>query len=615
MVEGEGAFASERWMDTAESGVAGDIHGFPQQKPEAADRWRVDPLGLIRDRFAHEVAREASANPDVLGILFRDLPEASTLPLLTQTTPRGSLVRFVCFVQDVLEQEMYMFRYGSNGSKTAICADVISDPELENQPMIREYLSERLPLYCTTIPGLSDWNLPAKPGLQGAETAGNGRAVAAPIRENANHRKRPYEPQADSMSTGGDEAEIDLRREKSPPTAEGNIRPTNKPMGYNIPLVSDSLKGAFGAVLKVYHRDIASQPLLNHMLEITGIVEDRGAVLNSFCEDDGSPSDLDLSVMRLHALKLRDLGPLDVNNYTESLSRTQQVSLARSELCTALPAVRGLLNSYVCNQLGGDHLASEYLLSAMVSHVAERGNGTIVGKIALNLVLPSGMSSKRVIDLVQSLCARSAIIPINIERLNSGVFNPSKDYSKNRLCTSCLQLPAGTVVILDETELCPGQLNQRGLRNIATLKDLVNRQQVSYDFQFYQMDVNVDLPVIVLSTSKSLVPCDVVIRCMPQETVDTTVFPLEEAMQKMRMAVALLADPSWEFHIPMPVVSEIEQTFVKQRKESPSTTTQESLSSLLSFARTYSRTFGESHLSVDRWRAILELDAQRRSRL
>jgi len=589
-------------------------NGF--HKPSgAAPTWRTDPLGLIRDRFEREVAREAVASSDVVKGLFRDLPEATSLPLLTQTTPRGSLVRFVCFVQDVLEQEMYMFRYGIGGKKTAICADIISDPELETQPMIREYLSERLPLYCITVPGLSHWNLPTNTGAQSTIAGGNNLVDMLSPGKKSVHRKRPFEAQTGSMITDDEEMDINFRREKSPPATDVNIRPVNRAVGYNIPLVSDSLKGAFGAVIKIYDRDIASQPLLNRMLEIVGIVEDRGAVLNSFCEDNYLTSDLDLSVVRLHALQLRDLGPLDVNNYTEALSRTQQVPSARRELCAALPTVRNLLISYITSRLGGDELASEYLLSTIVSYVAERANSTVVGKNALNLILPPELPSKRVADLVESLCARSAVIAVNIERLNSDVFVPTKDYSKNRLCTSCLQLPAGTVVVLDETELCSGQLNQRGLRNVAALRDLVSRQQVSYDFQYYQMDVVVDLPVIILSRSKSLVPCDVVVRCVPQNAADDVVDPSGEAMQKIRMAVALLADSSWEFSFPEPVIGEIEQTFVKQRKESPSTATQESLSNLLSFARAYARTFGETQLSGDRWRSILELEMQRASRL
>jgi hypothetical protein len=43
-----------------------------------------------------------------------------------------------------------------------------------------------------------------------------------------------------------------------------------------------------------------------------------------------------------------------------------------------------------------------------------------------------------------------------------------------------------------------------GTRNVLALQDLLSRQEVAYDFQFYTTQFNADIPVIVFSEKKSL---------------------------------------------------------------------------------------------------------------
>lgn len=70
--------------------------------------------------------------------------------------------------------------------------------------------------------------------------------------------------------------------------------------------------------------------------------------------------------------------------------------------------------------------------------------------------------------------------------------------------TSELQLPAGSIVIVDETNLAPGQVKESGIRNISCLQKLVTEQRIPYDFAFYSTDFNTDLPTLVFSSGKSI---------------------------------------------------------------------------------------------------------------
>ena len=61
---------------------------------------------------------------------------------------------------------------------------------------------------------------------------------------------------------------------------------------------------------------------------------------------------------------------------------------------------------------------------------------------------------------------------------------PRKDYEKNIMEPSLLQLPRNTHchLTVDETKLEPGKIEGLGLPNIKALAELIEQQQVTYDF-------------------------------------------------------------------------------------------------------------------------------------
>lgn len=53
-------------------------------------------------------------------------------------------------------------------------------------------------------------------------------------------------------------------------------------------------------------------------------------------------------------------------------------------------------------------------------------------------------------------------VPMSIAKLNERRFVPYKDFDKDRLVSGCLQLPDATQLVVDETKLETGQLNEIG---------------------------------------------------------------------------------------------------------------------------------------------------------
>lgn len=81
-----------------------------------------------------------------------------------------------------------------------------------------------------------------------------------------------------------------------------------------------------------------------------------------------------------------------------------------------------------------------------------------------------------------------------------------KDYECNRLTSGILQLSANTHLVIDETGLTSGQVSQAGRQNYDAIMNLITFQKVPYDFKFYTVEYDTDIPVLILSEAKSFIP-------------------------------------------------------------------------------------------------------------
>ena len=64
-------------------------------------------------------------------------------------------------------------------------------------------------------------------------------------------------------------------------------------------------------------------------------------------------------------------------------------------------------------------------------------------------------------------------------------------------------MSANTHLVLDETRMESGKLDETGVRNVAALQVLVTQQKVDYDFNFYPVEILADIPVLILSEGQS----------------------------------------------------------------------------------------------------------------
>lgn len=162
--------------------------------------------------------------------------------------------------------------------------------------------------------------------------------------------------------------------------------------------------------------------------------------------------------------------------------------------------------------LFGDEVAAQFLLCHLISNVYARVSGEVLGKFSMNIVcraIPKDVLCehvKKFYNLIELLMPDSVYMPLTINSLNTVKFVPHKDYRSNCLKTGLLQLPNFTHLVLDETKLESGKLEEAGCKAVADVSELIQNQMVHYDFQFYKLPFQTNTPVMILSEGKSLLP-------------------------------------------------------------------------------------------------------------
>ena len=157
-----------------------------------------------------------------------------------------------------------------------------------------------------------------------------------------------------------------------------------------------------------------------------------------------------------------------------------------------LKLIRDTIVNLVSIALGGDTFAAEYVLLHMLSMVRGREPALAIGAFSLNIMRMKNY--KYLQQVLELLLPRVAYIPLSIEHLNGRRFVPQKNYEMNRLVTGPLQLLEHTYIVCDETKMNAGKLNDTGCRNLQALQQLSNEATLKYDFQYHEMEFNMDTP-------------------------------------------------------------------------------------------------------------------------
>ncbi|XP_039002478.1 mini-chromosome maintenance complex-binding protein-like [Hibiscus syriacus] len=584
----------------------------------------ANPLGVVRLTFEKAIGlgSENLTHPSAFDgkdwgalelfrhFLFQE-SGLSQVPILNPKTLRwvqhNSLVRYRGMIQDMLGNEFYVGAYREDGSswRTNKFTDVSQYPmESPSDTCIWE----RRLLYCAPVPGQSFWTVPS--------------CDMDPNRSSQSREKR-------RRMNDEDDVPMDLASEeevKSSPIAKkmrenGLPSASSEPMDLKTASTSSCMstfqfvdKDDLPCLIKIYDSP-ESDLKLNDVFEFVGVLtfdselaveKDGNDELSNIFYDDARVHLPPNKVPRLHYLVHRKLAVHDFLLGAPIMEpKPHLVKEIREALFRHLTAV-----------LGNDGVAAHFMLLHLLSKVHNRVDDVAVGKLSLNL---TGLSKEsvsvfgtRLSQTFKTLLPFTNCMPLALEHLNTASLAPKKDYQTNRLIPGALQLPEGSHLMVDETQLKSGSLNSIGIENVKLLKNLIEFQKVEYDFQFYKMEMAADVQLLIFSEGKSnIVPADVIVPFQPC-SLESSELPTGEALEAWRWYLATVRSLPHSIGSEMQKV--VEDDLVSARQADRSLGSRD-FSRWLTMGRLISSSLGETNLALEHWQMVKEMERLRKERV
>lgn len=152
------------------------------------------------------------------------------------------------------------------------------------------------------------------------------------------------------------------------------------------------------------------------------------------------------------------------------------------------------------------------------------------------------------------------------------------------------------------------------MQNVRQLASLLSTHKLAYSFPFSSFEFDTDLPFIVLSSGKSLLPVDVQVPLRPTGSANSSK-PSSAQLSTWRTFLARARCA--ELDIPADVAEAIQSEFVKARKEGHDGVRegQEDLLRRMAVARLLALSKGLPKLDMDTWYDAVKLDEERRLRV
>ena len=613
---------------------------------------------------------------DLFDGIMHDAVLGARVPYLTKqslgTIRPNSLIRYRGLVQDVYNTE-YFVGVGVetnrvNGAKRFVSSkyrdgfDVVSDEVDIDFESPESKTLERLSLFCAPIPGESAWvrdfdcrwNAGQQAGqeasAEGGEIGGGGRKRALEEEEEEEEKK-----EVEDEAGGWDVA--NKKKVSSSSSAPSSSTPAhlNRPPAFYFDNKTDMC-----CLAKMYDCDDDSFRL-NDMIELVGVYSLDYSVspVAAVATDDNDDGDGTLSAFagfelmgdllpptsiapRLHCLTFRRIGssfpllqevraggwmciPLGGGVYAGGGDGPER-GMDLHQLCVlqpaAMQAARAALLQALTRTLLGDAVAAEYVLLALLSRVITRTESVIVGCLPLVLSGFGAAGGSSLVaalrDVVGMAVPRSVVVDADLASLNKATVQPSKDYDRNQISPSPLQLGAGTVVLVDETGLEEGTLNENGVRSAHALRTVAMTQKLPVSFAYCEVQVPTDLPLIFLTSGQgtaSLYATQEAVRVQLRPKTDVTEMSVgagsvqEDWWHDVRKwwAFARLQEVTMDEH----VAKAAEDDFVSARQADESLTPA-NFHAWLAVARLLALSHGEAKITMPIWTHMKALEAQRR---
>ena len=470
------------------------------------------------------------------------------------------------------------------------------EPNFDAEIVGHEGLTERWPLFLVSPPGEADWVL-KKDRDNMTEAIGTSDNLVA------------------SMGSLG-------------LSQTGTRHSHKKPLGW---------KSHTAAVVKFYQDP---QLLLNDVVEVVGVL-DRDSL-----KEDQLP--IVHAILYRHLVSYSQHSQQAVQWHGRGLEQPTMHVLNHSwseQECTQL---RTELLGWLKQLFGQDELVAEYVLLWLISRIYNRRPDINVGHISLKFLKTPDAQAEHLERALSQLVDRLVHLPLRLDILNGNQFRPTLssdsadfnaelDYAKGHLSSGVLQLAKHSYLVVDETALSNGQLEQRGIENLRALAEAIASYRLEYprvsdDEKYVPSGVTaeMDLNVIVLSSSThSASPAssgqgaqtqvglgellETTLELIWPENADISSAPAPADIESYRKYILLARQgkPSLDYEIPEAVSSRIIQDFVEMRKKEGSKVSDQSLMRILDLARLHCVSHFRSNLTWSDWERARHLEERR----
>ncbi|KAK4877050.1 hypothetical protein RN001_009556 [Aquatica leii] len=525
------------------------------------------------------------------------------------------LVKFRGMVQDMFNPEYFYEQYEVVDQTTKVkslrngkFSDITycKDAETINYDSPDNITKERHTLVVITTPGLNEW-------VHNIEKTKYTIASPSSRLTQVISKKRSLEP-LEEMETESIENSTSDNKKQCTSEAPTNIKHVSREHLLNFPF-----REQHGKVCHVKLYKDSEKIKLNDVVEVVGFLSVDPILTDFNCEDDcvnemeiqthNPPPSL---IPRVHCVSIKKV-PHSNPLLDANVLNADRIRYIKKDLHIVLTQL-----------LLGDTLAAEYLIYHLISKVYVRNDLLPLGKFALNIlnvpVTDVPDFGKHLSEFIALMVSTSYYLPMTLENMNELSFTPKKDYECDRLTSGLLQLSSNTHLILDETKLAPGRLNESGVKAISALSNTIKNQKIAYDFNYYPVEFDCDIAFLILSEGKTLLSSDFYVRLNPDNTFVKTYQEILETV-KILLKPELLNDirvyltqmRHSDFQLNDDVHQLVQNEFVRLRQSQ--SITADDLHQLLVLARWICLSEGKTHLDADSWKRACELEEQRKKNL
>uniref|UniRef100_A0A1A9X0J6 Mini-chromosome maintenance complex-binding protein n=1 Tax=Glossina brevipalpis TaxID=37001 RepID=A0A1A9X0J6_9MUSC len=569
---------------------------------------------------------------------LEDLKIWSSIPMLNYTPLHKlkdcTLVRFRGMIQDMRDPEIYLQKYvvRNSGDASGVRTqegkyrDILllnQGEELDCQSSNNQH-GERRTLFLISIPAINDWCLQYENGCNQKNIP---QEISIEEHERMDIKKRSVsnEKEMDAVPTVSINQDLEMNKRQKMVELKKTCCPIlSAEYLLNFPIPGRPSKAC---MIKIYENFDAFT--LNTVVDVVGFLSiDPRLDATNMEVDFENASELQAQhpppslIPRLHAIKIHKLPH---TNPLLDMRFLSPETVPQDLMTMNVDSVQKELHTLMKLCLFNDALAADYVLSHLISAVYSREFQTI-GKLSINVWnLPKQALNdyvKQFYEILELILPASHYLPLSLDVLNENNFLPRKDYDSNKLVSGLLQLAPHTHLVLDETKFQEGEFKPNGVKSLESLANLINNQETKYDFCYYEIDYNVDIPVLVFSEGRSImVPSDI---SLPIEIDNDSVKMIDEVMKAARHYLhqhsrlnkfrRYLTMCKLSEFIMNPVDTEmIQNDFVKMRKIN-STTSCDDLHILLVLSRLLAIARGKKVLDKESWELAKTMEEQRKQR-